>query len=262
MLFLSRHFQERIFPLLKECRSWITYHKLLLGNQGPFLRSMEKTESIFIHIPKAGGKSILKGIYGLDMHDGFGHASVRFYQSILGRSRYEKYFKFAFVRNPWDRAYSGYNFARQGGFGFWQDSKLEDELRDLSFESFVKIWLPKQNLDDWTLFRPQYEHVRDSDGSLAVDRICYFEDMKTEYEYLFNRFHFHKTNCYVLIQALMNYHSEYHEVTDHYGKPKHDWSSHGADTIRYFAMIWSPRFHADNSLMNTKKPIKYRGGWG
>ena len=80
--------------------------------------------------------------------------------------------------------------------------------------------------------------------------------------YLFNRFHFHKTNCYVLIQALMNYHSEYHEVTDHYGKPKHDWSSHGADTIRYFAMIWSPRFHADNSLMNTKKPIKYRGGWG
>jgi len=205
----SSHFKKQIWMLLKECRSLITYHKMLLGSHGPILKRMKKTKSIFIHIPKTGGKSILKGIYGINMHDSFGHASAGFYLSVFGSSQYNDFFKFAFVRNPWDRALSAYNFARKGGFGFQEDIKLKYELKDVSFEEFVKIWLPKQDLNSLPLiiFHPQYKFICDRDGTLMVDRICYFENFENEYRKLSSRFniteyvpHINKSNYQRLYQ--------------------------------------------------------------
>ena len=194
-----RHFEKQIYPLLKECRSWITYHNAVLGGHGSILRRMKKTKSIYIHIPKTGGKSILKGIYGIDMHDGVGHATAGFYLSVFGQSKFRKYYKFAFVRNPWDRAFSAYNFAKKGGFGFQEDIKLKYELKDTSFESFVKLWLPKQDLKraDLIIFHPQYKFICDRNNALMVDQIFYFEDFANEYRKISSRFNITETAPYI-----------------------------------------------------------------
>lgn len=50
---------------------------------------------------------------------------------------------------------------------------------------------------------------------------------------------FHATNCTTGIDNVENYHKEYNEKWKVYSdKPCHDWSSHGADALRYVSMIW------------------------
>ncbi|MEJ1363982.1 MAG: sulfotransferase family 2 domain-containing protein [Candidatus Sedimenticola sp. (ex Thyasira tokunagai)] len=177
-----------IYPFLSECRSLLKYHRLAVARNGAILRSMTKTKSIFFHVPKTGGKSILEALYGIELHEGFGHAGVEFYLSVFGREKFDKFYKFAFVRNPWDRVYSGYKFAINHGFGFHQDCKLENEIGTLSFECFVKDWLQYCDLNMWTIFRPQHSFVCDAEGVMILDRVCYFEDINEEYNYLSNLF--------------------------------------------------------------------------
>lgn len=65
---------------------------------------------IFVHVPKAAGTSISNAIYGRSL----GHikaASIRAFCPDL----YADSVVFSVVRNPWDRAVSAYEFARQGG---------------------------------------------------------------------------------------------------------------------------------------------------
>lgn len=87
---------------------------------------------IFIHIPKTAGTSITdllkdnttnkKFRYNnhgklrvlpdiLDYHK---HSSSSRYEKLLGENLYSEYFKFTFVRNPWDRMVSWFEYARLG----------------------------------------------------------------------------------------------------------------------------------------------------
>jgi hypothetical protein len=48
---------------------------------------------------------------------------------------------------------------------------------------------------------------------------------------------FDKTKCNRILKCLKNYHKDYDEVNKVYrNNPKHDWSSHGADMMRYFSV--------------------------
>ena len=48
---------------------------------------------------------------------------------------------------------------------------------------------------------------------------------------------FHSAKCEKGLEALRNYHKEYDEKNKVYNnRPKHDWSSHGADSFRYLAV--------------------------
>ena len=51
------------------------------------------------------------------------------------------------------------------------------------------------------------------------------------------RCHFHKTNCYALVEYLKIYHKEFDEKTQNYrNNPFHGPESHGADAFRYMAL--------------------------
>lgn len=94
---------------------------------------------IFIHVPKAAGSSIihalephshrpeqyvinrLLGALGIQVNH-FGpyrwrrfrrHSSAQERKKHLPNSVYDQYFKFAFVRNPWDRLVSSYQYIRR-----------------------------------------------------------------------------------------------------------------------------------------------------
>jgi hypothetical protein len=56
---------------------------------------------------------------------------------------------------------------------------------------------------------------------------------------IFPRVWFDKDNCQQLLRALDNYHKEYDAKAKVFrNTPKHDWSSHAADAMRYLAMAW------------------------
>lgn len=148
---------------------------------------MKETQSIFIHIPKTGGKSIITSLYGVELHESCGHASATFYKSIFGNRLFDRFFKFAVVRNPYDRLYSAFRFQKQGGFGLKMNEKLQSELANLEFDSFVKTWLPKQDLEKYVVFRPQYKFVCNLDFRVTIDRVCYFENLQEEYANLQRR---------------------------------------------------------------------------
>jgi len=174
--------------VISTIRSNYKYHKLTWSGKAPLLEKMKATKSVFVHIPKTGGKSILNALYGVEAHNAAGHATAQFYLSVFGCKKFDDFYKFAFIRNPWDRLYSGYNFAQLGGFGFEQDMALKKELHELSFEQFVKNWLTPQEIDNWTIFRPQSEYILNESGDLMIDKIYYFENIVNAFEELSERF--------------------------------------------------------------------------
>ncbi|MFP4354891.1 MAG: sulfotransferase family 2 domain-containing protein [Phycisphaerae bacterium] len=72
----------------------------------------DKYRCIFVHIPKAAGVSVCQTLFG---NLAGGHDTIEKYQKVFSWSDYKRYFKFTFVRNPWDRLASAYRFLRKGG---------------------------------------------------------------------------------------------------------------------------------------------------
>ena len=151
------------------------------------MAKINERKAVFIHVPKTGGKSISAELYGTDLHEGFGHASALFYRDLFGAYSYRKLFSFAFVRNPWDRAYSAYRFARAGGFGFPRAIALQKAIGDRDFNAFCKEWLAVEDFSDYVIFRPQHEFICDQTGTIIVSRVCRFERFDEEYEFLRER---------------------------------------------------------------------------
>lgn len=93
-----------------------------------------KRKFIFLHVPKTAGNSIIKNI-GLE----------KFPPCHLPLSKYNKlhtdnYFKFAFIRNPWDRFVSAYWYLKDGGDGTSpQDLRAQESISKYdTFSDFVK----------------------------------------------------------------------------------------------------------------------------
>src|SRR5258707_15633486 len=63
---------------------------------------------IFIHIPKTGGKSVHR-FFGTNWQD---HKDISRYAEELTPETFTSYYKFAVVRNPWNRLGFGYNYQK------------------------------------------------------------------------------------------------------------------------------------------------------
>jgi hypothetical protein len=76
---------------------------------------------IFVHIPKTAGKSINR-FFGMEWQK---HKDLSRYAGELQPQLFSSYFKFAIVRNPWDRILSDYNFQNK------KNAPSNEELFDL-----------------------------------------------------------------------------------------------------------------------------------
>lgn len=115
---------------------------------------LEKSDIIYIHIPKAGGTSIAHTLYG----ERIGHFSISNFIDFWGWENVQKRTVFAVVRNPYERLYSAYNFVKSGGTkdGSVSNLNLYKGPQFNNFNTFVQDWLVKQDLLKLdVLFRPQ-----------------------------------------------------------------------------------------------------------
>lgn len=151
----------------------------------PYLPYMDKHKCIFIHVPKTAGSSILSVFMGDDIRRS--HKTADCFKSV-NPEKFEKYFKFAFVRNPWDKVVSVYEYLL-----FGHDSEDHKFFRKLfadkypSFESFVLDYLNKDKIHDHPLFKPQYRYIYDYKGDCMVDFIGRFESIDEDFSFILNR---------------------------------------------------------------------------
>ena len=150
---------------------------------------------IFVHIPKTGGTSILN-LLGLwqkhrsaNLRTLFGefgpfdlqHLTLSQLRQFLTEGEMTSYCKFAFVRNPWDRAVSG---------ALWQARFSEMGIRDLrDYVDWAERVIghgARRPSDAHAM--PQSAFVVSADRSLGVDHLGRFEEYRTDLEAILGRF--------------------------------------------------------------------------
>ncbi|GFE71475.1 hypothetical protein CFPU101_40850 [Chroococcus sp. FPU101] len=143
------------------------------------LDELFKLRCIFFHIPKTAGLSVCDALFG---NRGAGHINVSNARYIFGERNFRSFFKFCFVRNPWDRLVSSYHYLRKGGvrksISPWIREKI---LAYDNFSEFVKVGLISTDVLNEQHFRPQYKFVCDKHDVLKVDFIGRFETLEPDF---------------------------------------------------------------------------------
>lgn len=149
------------------------------------LHPFDKTQSIFVHIPKCAGISVNHALYG---NLAGGHKTLDQYLRIFEPKLVLSYFKFSIVRNPWDRLVSAYHFLQKGGANQQDRDWFQHNLADYPhFKSFVHGWLNGKNAHSWYHFRPQTDFLLDSSGKVSLDFIGHFENLQNDFDYIAKR---------------------------------------------------------------------------
>ena len=149
---------------------------------------------IFVHIPKTGGTSVEHKLrkYGTVLQGKgnfdsiyYKHATALSIKRIMG-DEYDKYFKFTFVRNPWDWVVSNYAFNRGLGrpwiinTGYSLSGKVPDWAKDMSFSEWLVWWID-------TLYPSQSVMFTRANGEPLVDAIFKFESLTSDFNKLKTR---------------------------------------------------------------------------
>lgn len=136
---------------------------------------------IFIHVPKCAGTSI-NNYYCPGLQSRFTHPSKFSLNLMYGRElqhitarkmsflapfRFKKYFKFAFVRNPYRRVESEFN---------WRKS-WDSATKKMSLSTFIDTIPYRLNEPH---FMPANKFLFTSNGTVLVDFIGKFENMESD----------------------------------------------------------------------------------
>lgn len=150
---------------------------------GPLHSENFQTKSIFIHIPKVAGKSLVRSLYNKIY---VGHFTWDQYYRVDPK-RFNLFFKFSFVRNPYDRFASAFYYLQKGGNGkddLWWAKKNSRHLIDI--ETFLE-YLVQTGQYPWIHFVPQSKFIFDKDDKLKVDFVGRYERLQADYEYVSHR---------------------------------------------------------------------------
>jgi hypothetical protein len=152
---------------------------------------------IFVAIPKTGTHSVRQALreqlgpddieqVGLFVDKRFpypelaqikhGHLSLQQVRPFIGEQAFVDYFKFAFVRNPFDRFVSYCAFMTRADDAFQRDPRAV--MRHILF---------KLRPLDHILFQPQHVLLVDAGGALLTDAIGRVEEMQTSYDAICER---------------------------------------------------------------------------
>jgi len=145
---------------------------------------------IFVHIPKCAGTSIEQAFipiispyrgfkdlpeeartqHWLPGHRMLQHSKLRRYERNFPL---QDYFKFAFVRNPWDRAISQIEYLRSRGAARFSST---------SFKENLKIYCEARvNIQGHDLAASQTDYLRKLDGGPGMDYIGRFEALAGDF---------------------------------------------------------------------------------
>lgn len=152
---------------------------------------------IYIHIPKCAGKSLTKafraggveleflgpalpahkeryGIADLWLH----HLPASTLKRAVPDEVWDTYFKFAFVRNPWDLLVSYYHYHKK-------EAAESEEFRQ-SWPRIAERFRRTSNFEEWVhtgiYVQPHLNFIADAEGRLMVDFVGRFETLRRDFQ--------------------------------------------------------------------------------
>ena len=170
---------------------------------------------IFIHIPKTAGTSIefALGMHGKEKYIGIKKRGKRklIHGCMFGQGRQHRtiqqvedhrpeimnFFKFSFVRNPWDRFVSAVFFRGPG-------TKVSEHIGKNEFKA-----LSKRKFYDPRHRQPQYKYIY-KNGELAVDFLGRFENLNDDFSKVCEKLGLNKTLEHRMIINKKHY-TEYYD---------------------------------------------------
>lgn len=148
----------------------------------PYRSYFNEYKCLLVHIPKTAGTSILSALSdGVFFRD---HCKYKVLYDA-SPSKFSSFFKFCFVRNPFDRAFSTYTYLKAGGNGttdlYWM-KKINESYP--TFEMFVMNYLDSANIHEHPIFVPQYLFIFDYKYKLMVDFVGRFETIDEDFKFV------------------------------------------------------------------------------
>ncbi len=142
---------------------------------------------ILVHVQKTGGMSIRRAL-NMPQWDPHQHRFASELRSLYGAELWESYFKFGFVRNPWDRLVSWWEMIRRNvaegrpmnGFQRYVVSHAA------TFEDFIRKCGAEYRDHDGSkwIYRNQVDYLTDSSGALLVDFVGRFENLSADFGFV------------------------------------------------------------------------------
>ncbi|HEF2527483.1 TPA: sulfotransferase family 2 domain-containing protein [Campylobacter jejuni] len=174
----------------------------------------DKYGCIFIHVPKVAGTSIERVVFETDKWL-VGHVRALDYIN-QDKNKFESYFSFAFVRNPFDRMVSAFHYLKKGGGNDYDKNWANENLKDFdTFEQFV-LALQNKNVKDkilfWQHFTPQYKFICDENKNILVNFIGKLENINNDFKIVKNELNFDRN--------LIHSNSSKHEIFSNYYNEK------------------------------------------
>jgi hypothetical protein len=113
---------------------------------------------------------------------GGGHLRAEEYRIIYSPREYRRRFKFALVRNPWDRLASAYSFLKAGGMNAYDRAFADRHLvRYGTFEEFVLHWVNAQNVMRYYHFQPQAHFLCVDGQPPQLDFVGLYENLAVDF---------------------------------------------------------------------------------
>lgn len=171
----------------------------------PFRAHEHEHRAIFIHVPKAAGRSVSEAFTG--QPGGARHVPIKRYMAV-DPGAVSDYFVFTFVRHPFDRfrsafdhAMRDYRFARHPvddgiqrdpAYVAWAAANMADYSTVDEFVDWIAAAKAQREVLSWLHFRPQHCWIA-CDGKLAVDWIGHFEALADDWAEIAARLNLSRT---------------------------------------------------------------------
>jgi hypothetical protein len=129
---------------------------------------------ILIHINKTGGSSIEKAL-GLPQQY---HLTALEIKNKIRDKRWNKKFKFAFVRNPWDKVVSHYSYRYKRNVNNMKDDNID-------FKKWVKLTYRDKNPKYYhnpKMYAPQMDWICNEKGEIIIDFVGRFEKLNDDFQ--------------------------------------------------------------------------------
>jgi len=176
---VPKELRDRIYKVRKPGHFRELRRVVYSSERGDFsLRPFDDHECIFVHIPKTAGISVAESLFGYLPY----HYTTYDYKLIYGVRTFRRYFKFAFVRNPWDRLFSAWRFLKGGGWNDEDRAWMEENIAGFDgFNDFVERWLTPETCTTMMHFRPQWHFVCDKRRNIELDFLGYLETIEDDF---------------------------------------------------------------------------------
>jgi len=153
-----------------------------------------------------------------------GHITAQEIRPYIDDQQWQSYFKFAFVRNPFDRFVSTCFFLNRENPNFAAEAT-----------QFMKQRLQRKPFRQRVLVRPQYEQLCQDDGKLAPDFVGRYETLQQSYDSICEQIGIPSSE---LAQKNQSTHRSFREYYD--AQLKSQVADFYADDITHFSYGFAP----------------------